>query len=370
MLAEKVMDPVFKLAEEGYHVVLFMDEIQQAEDGDISRGEVSLRDRIKQYAEKDSRVTLALATTIDELEMTIAKDPASLNRYVTVFHSAASPDKTIKILLLKPYVTDIYGVEAIDYDALKAVYLLGQKATTKPSSHTSAEMYFMEVLQEARESGVKRINLDFVFDHYDRNYASVTGGRGILKPETLEKIFDYEVREVAAENERDHARLRKVELESGGVKRINAPWYELGENFVTEETVGGALKGELEGARVAVGGDAQSFDTSNPIVKAMMERPEYRLLQSWERAEYAKAIDGIMNELRVFGELGRFYDAAEKRFLEGKFEVLAEASRKGGRVTMAELTKAAEAVERTNPKAAKDAKRTAEKFAKEAGKKK
>jgi hypothetical protein len=108
----------------------------------------------------------------------------------------------------------------------------------------------------------------------------------------------------------------------------------------------------------------------HPVMKEMAERPEYRSLQAWERAEYGKAIRGIMSELLRFGELGRFYDAAEMRFLEGKFEVLAEASRKGGRVTMAELTKAAEVVERTNPKAAKDAKDTAAKFAKEMAKKK
>lgn len=116
--------------------------------------------------------------------------------------------------------------------------------------------------------------------------------------------------------------------------------------------------------------DIRKFDVPTSIVAEMSRHPEYSALMSWERAEYAKAIDGIMNELKVFGELGRFYDVAEKRFLEGKFEVLAEASRKGGRVTMADITKAAEAVERTNPKAAKDAKDTAAKFAKEMAKKK
>jgi hypothetical protein len=105
------------------------------------------------------------------------------------------------------------------------------------------------------------------------------------------------------------------------------------------------------------------------LVKAMQEHPEYKGLQDFELRESAEAIKSMMGELESFGALHKFYDKAEGRFLEGKFDVLAKASKKGGIATIADLTKAAETVEKANPKAAKEAKDAAKKFAEKAAKK-
>jgi len=228
ILAEKLMEPVLKLAREGYKVVLFLDEIQRAEDGSQTSGRISLRDNIKPYAEAHPNITLAIATTIEELAETIARDPATLNRYYTIFHDAASPEKVVRILMLKPYVKGHYGVESLDADAVKAIYLLGQRVHAKPSALTATEQYFNDILQEAQRRGVTHITLDFVFDYYDRNNAGSVGPRGILTAENIEAVFEYEAEEIRLENERDRARLRIVEQEVGGSKRITPPWWEAG----------------------------------------------------------------------------------------------------------------------------------------------
>jgi hypothetical protein len=128
------------------------------------------------------------------------------------------------------------------------------------------------------------------------------------------------------------------------------------------------LMAQLESARLAMGGEASQASEPNPIVREMMKHPEYEDLSVYEMKERAEAINVLMEELRVAGELGRFYDKDAKRFLDGKFELLAKAAERPGVETMARLTKAAEAVEKAKTPDA--AKHEVEKFAKEMAKKK
>jgi len=226
IFVEKVMGPLEKLTNEGYKVILFIDEIQMASDGSVFSGRVALRDRIKLAAEANPHISLGIATTVNELAEAIGSDPATLNRYNPVFHDAASPQKAVNILSLRPYVKATYGVESISPEALKAIYLLGPRVSPRPSAFTSAESYFMDVLSAAQNQGVKDITLDFVFRHYDTNHAQTSGVRGPLTAENLNALFTYETTEITQENDRDRAKLRVVEENAGGATRVTRHWWE------------------------------------------------------------------------------------------------------------------------------------------------
>ncbi|MFA4971674.1 MAG: hypothetical protein WC683_03620 [bacterium] len=224
ILEEKLIDPVLAKAREGYKVILFIDEIQQAEDGSRD-GRIALRDRIKKVAEKHPNITLAIATTIQELSDTIARDPASLNRYVTIFHEAASPKKVANILELKPYVNTRYGVLSIEPDALRATYILGLKAHAKPSALTAVETFFNDVLQQAQKDGVTAITTDYVLEYFEKHHGENPAALGLSK-DKIRSIFNYEIKEIEVQNERDKARLRVIEESAGEASRVTAPWWE------------------------------------------------------------------------------------------------------------------------------------------------
>jgi len=116
--------------------------------------------------------------------------------------------------------------------------------------------------------------------------------------------------------------------------------------------------------------DMRKFDVSTSIAAEMVEHPAYRDLMPWERAEHAEAMEVMVKELKMAGELHRFMDESTGRFLEGKFDILAKAAEKGGGMTTAELTKAAETVEKSNSKVTRKAEKSAESFAKSKGGKK
>ncbi len=224
LFAEKLMEPLMEMANEKIKVVLFVDEVHMTNDGDLNRGLVSMRDRLKELAEAHPFISLGMATTIDELKETLGKDPATLNRSDRVFHETAHPDKTVSILVLKPYAGNRYGLERMEMDALRAIYLLAQRVKAAPSAHTSAELYFNMVLEAAKDAGVKQLTSDFVFEHYDRAHAKKLGPRG-LTAENLHEVFAYEIDEIERENKRDRAELDLIETELAGAKRVKPRWW-------------------------------------------------------------------------------------------------------------------------------------------------
>lgn len=125
---------------------------------------------------------------------------------------------------------------------------------------------------------------------------------------------------------------------------------------------------QMESARLAMDAKSEASEMRGAIDKAMNEHPVYSGLQGWEKGEHARVMESMMAELKAHQVLHRFY--YEGRFLEGKFDALAEMSKKGGPLTIADFTKAAEKVEKANPKAREEAKRAAKEFAKEVGAKK
>jgi hypothetical protein len=213
----------------------------------------------------------------------MAKDPATLNRYITVFHDAASPQKTVNILKLKGYLKEKYGIEGIEPAAMKAVYILGLRTHPKPSAHTSAEQYFLEVVKAAQEAGKKNITLDFVFDHYDRHHAAKLGGRGALTAATVDSIFAYETREMQEQNGRDRERLRKIETETGGAKRVNGAWWEMGG----------------EGIAYMAMPDAERIEMIKARLGEELKSPEFNFKEQLSPADQdnmATAIDGILRQ--------------------------------------------------------------------------
>ncbi len=306
VLTEKVMDPVFRKAAEGYHVVLFMDEIQQAEDGDQMKGVVALRDRIKEFAEKSPRVSFGQATTVDEYEQTIAQDKASVNRYNDVFHAAASPAKSIQILRLKPYIKNDFGVESIESDAMKAIYLLGQKVDTKPSAHSAAEMYLRKVLQAAEAEGRTHVDARFVFDHFDENYSAKVGGRDQVSPETLDASFDWEVWEVEDANAETVKRLRSIKLEAGRAVRVNPPWYEVSPELFSERPLSEAIDAvkakvaDPAGAPYEAKASPEAVESSGRLAEGLYRPAMQRLVRSIvSREEAMHEILGKASEIAV-----------------------------------------------------------------------
>jgi len=133
--------------------------------------------------------------------------------------------------------------------------------------------------------------------------------------------------------------------------------------------VGSALEAQIRSALTAMSAGTPPLETDDPIIREMERHPEYKKLQFFEKQELAQAMETLMAELKG-RELYRFFDETTGRFLEGKFEILARATRKGGLVTKADLIVEAEKVEKADPKARKDAEKAAENFAMSKGGKK
>lgn len=290
-----ITEELLKLAEDGYKVIVFLDEAQTMEEGSLLEGQMALRQKIKELAEKHKNISVGIATTVDEAAQSVARDKATTNRYAVVFHEAPSPDKVVAILKNKPFVEERYKVGSIEPLAMKAIYLLGQRVDMRAATMAAVGGFFEEVLQAAKDRGVSNVSFEFVLGHYERRHSAKLG-QSFLTTENIDGIFADEASEVVLQNDRDSKKLRTVVEEAGGQTRVGKTWW--------DRLAQGGLN-----ADAGASPETQIGDVVSKIMKMQDLRQSFEVLDEPARRGVAEIIHGQWQEVERAGGAGSFRGA-------------------------------------------------------------